>query len=293
MINATTKVYAVIGDPIAHSLSPVMQNWFIKQFDLNAVYAAFHVKNENIKSCVQGIRALGLGGLNITVPHKEAVIPFADELSDEVQKLGAANTLVNENGKISAHVTDPYGFIESLGDNKKRFKGASVLMFGAGGAAKSVAYALGKLGVDQLLISDLVASKAKELAAAAKKSFGLKDATALERPMAPMKQITKNTHIIINATAVGMHPMENKTVVEFYDVVGPKHFFYDLVYNPAQTKFLRLAAEKGAATQNGLDMLIFQGLQSMRIWTGEDLQLSSDQLSELQSIMKKQLGLHE
>lgn len=292
MINATTTVYAVIGDPIAHSLSPVMQNWFIKQFDLNAVYAAFHVKNENLKSCVDGVRAMGIGGLNVTVPHKEAVLPFADELSDEVKKLGAANTLKNENGKITAFVTDPYGFIESLGENKKRFKGASVLLFGAGGAAKSVAYALGKLGVDQLLISDIVSQKARDLAHAAK-TFGLKEATILEKPMAPMKQITKNTHIVINATAVGMHPMEDKTVVEFYDVVGPKHFFYDLVYNPAQTKFLRLAAEKGATTQNGLDMLIFQGLQSMRIWTGEDLQLSSDQLSELQSIMKKQLGLHE
>lgn len=293
MINATTKVYAVIGDPIAHSLSPVMQNWFINQFDLNAVYTAFHIRNKNLKSAVDGVRAMGIGGLNVTVPHKEAVIPFADELSDEVKKLGAANTLKNENGKISAFVTDPYGFIESLGENKKRFKGASVLMFGAGGAAKSVAYALGQIGVDQLLISDIVTQKSRELAKAAKVSFNIKEATALEKPIAPMKQITKNTHIIINATAVGMHPMEDKTVIEHYDVVGPKHFFYDLVYNPAQTRFLRLAAEKGATTQNGLDMLIFQGLQSMRIWTGEDLQLSSAQLSELQTIMKKQLGIHE
>ncbi len=293
MINASTTVYAVIGDPIAHSLSPVMQNWFIKQFDLNAVYTAFHVKNDNVKSSVNGIRALGLGGLNVTVPHKEAVIPFADELSDEVKKLGAANTLVNDDGRISAHVTDPYGFIESLGENKDRFKGASVLMFGAGGAAKSVAYALGRLGVDQLLISDVVSPKAKELAAAARSSFGLKDATAIERQLAPMKQITKNTHIIINATAVGMHPIENKSVVEHYDVVGPNHFFYDLVYNPAQTKFLRLAAEKDAVTQNGLDMLIFQGLQSMRIWTGQDLQLSFEQLFKLQTIMKRHLGIYE
>jgi len=293
VISATTKVYAVIGDPIAHSLSPVMQNWFIQKFNLNAVYAAFHVKNENLKACINGLRAMNIGGLNVTVPHKEVVLSFVDEKSEEVQLLGAANTLKNNDGKISAHVTDPYGFIESLGEHKKRFKDASVLMFGAGGAAKSVAYALSKLGVEQLLISDIVSEKAKELANASRNAFGIKKANAIEKPLAPMKEIIRHTQIIINATAVGMHPLEDKTVVEHYDVIGNKHFFYDLVYNPAKTKFLRLAEEKGAAIQNGLDMLIFQGLQSMRIWTGQDLQLSAAMLSELQSLMKKQLGIHE
>ena len=288
MISAATHLYAVIGDPIAHSLSPVMQNWFIKQFDLDAVYTAFHVKHENLQACVEGARAMGINGVNVTVPHKEAILPFVDRASEQVKLLGAANTLANDNGTITAHVTDPYGFIESLGEHKSRFSGASVLLFGAGGAAKSVAYALSKLGVGQLLISDLITPKAVELAKRAK-AFGLKDATALEPPLAPIKEIIKHTHIIINATAVGMHPHQEKSVVAHYDVVGPQHFFYDLVYNPAKTTFLRLAEEKGATIKNGLNMLIFQGVQSLRIWTGLDLQLSPSQLSELQTIMRKKL----
>jgi len=292
MINASTTLYAVIGDPIVHSLSPIMQNWFINQFNLNAVYGAFHVKNESLRSCVDGVRAMGIGGLNVTVPHKEAVISFVDALTDEVKLLGAANTLDNVGGRITAHVTDPYGFMESIRD-KDRFRGASVLMYGAGGAAKSVAYALSKLGVEQLLIFDLVTEKASELAALSQNKFAIKSASALQKSFAPMKEILAHTHIVINATAVGMHPFENKTVVDHYDVITSEHFFYDLVYNPGVTTFLRMAAEKGAAVQNGLDMLIFQGLQSMRIWTGQELPLSETQLNELKNMMKKQLGIHE
>jgi shikimate dehydrogenase len=292
VISAATRLYAVIGDPIAHSLSPLMQNWFIKQFNLDAVYAAFHVKNKDLQACVNGVRAVGISGVNVTVPHKEAILPFVDSESEQVKLLGAANTLANDNGKITAHVTDPYGFIESLGQHKSRFAGASVLLFGAGGAAKSVAYALSQLGVGQLLISDLISQKAVELAKRAK-AFGLKDATALEPPLTPIKEIIKHTPIIINATAVGMHPNEAKSVVTHYDIVGPQHFFYDLVYNPSKTTFLRLAEQQGATIQNGLNMLIFQGLQSLRIWTGEDLLLSPSQLNELQAIMRKKLRFDE
>ncbi|MBN1481649.1 shikimate dehydrogenase [candidate division KSB1 bacterium] len=293
MISASTNLYAVIGDPVAHSLSPVMQNWFIEQFHLNAVYTAFRVKGAKLQMCINGMRAMGIKGLNVTVPHKEAIRSFVDEQSEEVRVLGAANTLKNQAGVISAYVTDPYGFIESLGENRARFRGASVLLYGAGGAAKSVSYALSRLGVDQLLISDLVSQKAIELAERAQKLYGLKNASALVKGFAPMKEIIKHTHIVINATAVGMFPLEDKSVVDNYDVVGTKHFFYDLVYNPAQTKFLRLAEERGAATQNGLDMLIYQGLESLRIWTGQDLSLLPSQLNELKKLMRNQLGVHE
>ncbi|MBN1561333.1 shikimate dehydrogenase [candidate division KSB1 bacterium] len=293
MINASTALYGVIGDPVAHSLSPTMQNWFIDQFHLNAVYAAFRVKSEKLGSCIDGMRAMGIGGLNVTVPHKEKVVAFADEWSDDVRLIGAANTLKNTGGFISAHVTDPYGFIESLGDNEQRFRGASVFMYGAGGAAKSVAYALAKLGVDQLLIVDSAAEKAVELAEQAVKSFGIKNASALQKPLAPVKTILTHTHIVINATPLGMHPWHDKTVVEYPDVITADHYFYDLVYNPGKTRFLREAEERGATIQNGLDMLIFQGLQSMRLWTEQPLALSAARLNDLRSIMNRQLGLNE
>ncbi|MBN1466095.1 shikimate dehydrogenase [candidate division KSB1 bacterium] len=292
MMNASTILYAVIGDPIQHSLSPAMQNWFIEQFRLNAVYAAFHVRSEDLRACIDGMRAMGIGGINVTVPHKEAVVAWADELADDVRLLGAANTLKNSDGHISAHVTDPHGFEESLGGHADRFKGASVLLYGAGGAARSVAYALAKLGVRQLLIAEVAVQKAFELAELAK-SFGIKNAAALQKPLAPMKTILANAHIVINATPVGMHPWHEKTVVDYPDVITVDHFFYDLVYNPGKTRFLREAEERGATVQNGLDMLIFQGLHSLRLWTEQELRLSTGQFNDLRSFMKKLLGIDE
>ncbi len=292
MISARTKLFAVIGDPIAHSLSPVMQNRFISQFGLDAVYTAFHVKNSDLRACVDGMRAMGIRGLNVTVPHKEAVLPFVDQASEEVQLLGAANTLKNDDGRIIAFVTDPYGFEQSLAE-KSRFKDAGVLLFGAGGAAKSVAFALARLGVKKLIIHDLVDEKTRELVALCRDGFGLADVSALADLSADLNEVIAETPILINATAVGMHPLHEKSVIEDLAPVSKKHFCFDLVYNPGKTKFLRLAEKTGAAVQNGLDMLIFQGLKSLRIWTDEELELTPDQLGQVRRIMKEQLGIDE
>ena len=293
MISAKTNIYAVIGDPIAHSLSPVMQNWFIHHFGLDAVYVAFHVKNEDLRSCVDGMRATGLCGLNVTVPHKENVLRFVDAVSDEVRLLGAANTLKNGGGEIHAFVTDPFGFEESVAGNKDRFKGARVLLFGAGGAAKSVALALARLGVKKLLISDLVEQKMHELVALCRDSFSLVDVSPLVADFVDMNDIILDSDIIINATAVGMHPLQDKSVINAFSAISNNHFCYDLVYNPGKTKLLQHAEKAGAEIQNGLNMLIFQGLQSLRIWTCESLPLQPDELATSRKIINEQLGIDE
>lgn len=293
MISAKTKIYAVIGDPIAHSLSPVMQNWFIQHFALDAVYVAFHVKNENLRSCVDGMRAMGVSGLNVTVPHKEKVLQFVDAVSDDVRQLGAANTLKNGGSEVKAFVTDPFGFEESVAAHKDRFNGARILMFGAGGAAKSVALALAHLGVKRLLISDLVQQKMHDLVALCRDSFSLADVSPLVAASANMNDIISKSDIIINATAVGMHPLQDKSVIDDFSAISKKHFCYDLVYNPGKTKFLQNAEQAGASIQNGLNMLIFQGLQSLRIWAGRDLFLQPGELETVRQLMKKQLGLDE
>lgn len=291
MINARTQLYAVIGDPIAHSLSPVMQNWFIHHFDLDAVYTAFHVQQTGLQACLNGMKAMGIRGLNVTVPHKEAVLPFVDNRSAEVQQLGAANTLKLDDGQITAHVTDPYGFIESLGEQRERFKDQSVLLFGAGGAAKSVSVATGTLGIQRLIVHDVIQEKAEELARLARDVFGVPDAVTLSQLKTELPEIVSQTPIVINATAVGMHPQEDRSVIEDMTPVTSNHFFYDLIYNPGKTRFLHLAQQAGAAVQNGLRMLIFQGLQSLRIWTDRDLQLAPAALLELETLLKKELGL--
>jgi len=293
VISAKTKVFAVIGDPIAHSLSPVMQNWFMRHFGLDAVYVAFHVKNENLRSCIDGMKFMGISGLNVTVPHKENVLQFVDVVSDEVRQLGAANTLKNIDGKIQAFVTDPYGFEESVAGEKDHFQSARVLMFGAGGAARSVAFALSRLGVKRLLISDTVEKKMHDLVALCCDSFALADVSPLVAASSEMNDVISESDIIINATAVGMHPLQDKSVINDFSAISKNHFCYDLVYNPGKTKFLKNAENAGARIQNGLNMLIFQGLQSLRLWTGQSLQLPPDELEGVRRLMKEQLGIHE
>lgn len=293
MIKASSTLLAVIGDPIAHSLSPVMQNWMIRQFGLNAVYVAFHIRSSQLESCLQAVRTLGIGGLNVTVPHKEAILPFVDTKSADVELLGAANTIKNADGHLHAHVTDPYGFIESLGDNRDRFPGANVLLFGAGGAARSVCYALSRLNIASLYISDIIPAKADELQSLAQNRLQMTNVHTFTTGDPHVHNYIDNCRIIINTTAVGMHPDTGRCVITDFKSITSKHFIYDVIYNPNYTALLVNARKQSAVVQNGLDMLIYQGLESLRIFTGEQLDLSPAQLAELRKIMNQELGIYE
>ncbi len=291
MIKTSTKLFAVIGDPIGHSLSPLMQNWMINYFKIDAAYVAFHVKTDHLKQCVNGIKAFNMGGINVTVPHKEQILKYVDQKSPEVELLGAANTLKLKDGLVTAYVTDPFGFIESLGPNRTRFENAKVLMFGAGGAAKSVAYALSRLKINKLTITDIIKEKADTLAATAKQAFKIPLTEAVQ-PANIQDRISESS-IIINATAIGMLPDTEKSVLNDYSAVTNRHFVFDLIYNPGQTTLMKNAEKRGAVVQNGLDMLIFQGLQSLRIWMNEEYELKGAALNELKNIMKQESGFHE
>ncbi len=291
MIKTSTTLFAVIGDPIAHSLSPLMQNWMINYFKIDAAYVAFHVNTTHLEQCVNGIKAFKMGGINVTVPHKGQILKYVDQKSHEVELLGAANTLKLENGSITAYVTDPFGFIESLGENKSRFENANVLMFGAGGAAKSVAYSLSSLKINKLTITDIIKEKADLLATTAKQTYKIPHAITVNTTH--INDYLSESTIIINATATGMVPNTEKSVLHDYSVITNQHFVYDLIYNPGLTTLMKKTQKQGATVQNGLDMLIFQGLQSLRIWMNEEYELKGKALNELKSIMKHELGLYE
>ncbi|MBN2412150.1 shikimate dehydrogenase [candidate division KSB1 bacterium] len=291
MIKTSTTLFAVIGDPIAHSLSPLMQNWMIHYFKIDAAYVAFHVKTHHLKQCVDGIKAFNMGGINVTVPHKEQILKHVDQKSRAVELLGAANTLKLKDGSIAAYVTDPFGFIESLGNNRSRFENAKVLMFGAGGAAKSVAYALSRLNINKLTITDIIDEKADLLAATAKQAFKIPHTETVHST--DINDCISDSAIIINASAVGMMPDTEKSVLNDYSAVTNRHFVFDLIYNPGQTALMKNARNRGTVVQNGLDMLIFQGLQSLRIWMNEEYELKGAALNELKGIMKQESGFHE
>ncbi len=276
-----------------HTLSPVLHDWLIKKFKLNAAYAAFEVDPGNLEHAVKGLRALGLRGVNVTIPHKEAILKYVDDTSDSVELLGAANTLKNQDGHVTAFGTDPFGFAESMGKHSERFKNAKVVVFGAGGSAKSIVYALGKLKVQCVYIINRSRKRAESLAAAALGKYGLSQVIVFDAKKNVLNNLISEADVLINTTSVGMHPQINESILPDNSAISSKHFVYDLVYNPGMTKFLASALVKGAQVQNGLDMLIFQALESTRIWHDEHFELNKNELKEIRKILKKELGNNE
>ncbi len=249
-VTGGSEVYGVIGYPVSHSLSPVFQNAAFSYLGIKAVYVPFEVKPEDLKTALEGLRKAGVKGLNVTIPHKEAVLEFADTLSDEVKAIGASNTLVLSEEGISAYNTDWIGFlraVEEIVDLSKK----KVLLLGAGGSARAVSYAL-KLRNCEVYIWNRTRSKAEELA----KKFSFETVSSPEEALGFVD-------IIVNTTSVGL---KGDDVLFNYDLIEPRHVVVDLIYR--DTPLIRSAKEKGCLFQNGFPMLVYQGAESFRIWTG-------------------------
>ncbi|MBN1541861.1 shikimate dehydrogenase [candidate division KSB1 bacterium] len=290
-VDAKTRLFALFGDPVAHSLSPVMQNWFMQRFGVNGVYVAFQVPASRLCQAMATIPALGFGGVNLTIPHKEAALQWIDMQDEQVEILQAANTLRPVDGEIHAAVTDPEGFILSLGEKRDRFRHASVVMIGAGGSARSIAYALCALGVSRLAIMNRTIERAESLARYTRERLNLSQTIALQP--ADFTDALASADIIINTTSVGMHPFTSETLVADPRVFRSGQFVYDLIYNPAITRLLHDARREGAEIQNGLDMLIFQGLLSLNIWQQEKYELNPADLKTVRRLLKNRLGTNE
>lgn len=249
-------IYGVIGDPISHSLSPAMHNAAFKALGMDCYYASFHVKGRYLHEAVNGARSLGFGGLNVTVPHKEAVIRFI-EADKAARDIGAANTIDFRTNK--AYNTDAPGAVQSLADSGVNVKGRNVLVMGAGGAARAVAYGLLRNGA-AVTIANRTAPKAADLAAYLR-AYGDVFGTGMDR----LSEKVAISEVIINTTTVGM--CEDETLVTA-GMLSPEQTVFDLVYKPVETKLLKEAKAAGAKTIDGITMLARQGALSFEIWTG-------------------------
>jgi shikimate dehydrogenase len=264
-ITAKTKVFAVIGDPVEHSLSPIMHNAAFEALGLDYVYLAFQVKTEQVASALVGMWALGICGLNVTMPHKNDVISQLDQVDCEAQLMGSVNTIVSRNGKLLGFSTDGEGAVNALKENGVTLKGKRVLLLGAGGAARAVAYALAK-EAGELVILNRTEAQAEELACFLTRitnkkivSGGLNSA-ALEANM-------PKADILINATSVGMKPNHAQSPVP-PKLLRKDLAVMDIVYNPVETKLAKDAKDAGAKVVSGVEMLIYQGAASFEIFTG-------------------------
>jgi shikimate dehydrogenase len=264
-ISGKTRVCGVIGDPIEHTLSPAMHNAAFEQLKLDYVFLAFKVKAAEVENAIRGMRGLGIHGLNVTMPHKNAVIDYLDEVDETAKFLGSVNTILNDNGRLRGFSTDGAGALNALQENGVNPRGKKLLLLGAGGAAKAIAFALAK-EVEELVLLNRTPEKTKALTEALSSEFDKKVTGETLTPRAIQKNM-QDADILINATSVGMHPHVGQSLVA-PQWLKPDLTVMDIVYNPTETKLAKDAKAAGARVISGVEMLIYQGAASFEIWTG-------------------------
>lgn len=271
--NHNTKIVGILGHPIKHSFSPLMHNIAFELSDLNYIYLPFDVPVNSLRDSLKGIVALGIKGFNVTLPLKEKIIPLLKDISDEASMIGAVNTVLNDDGVLRGYNTDVLGIIESLNPYKDYLQGATVSIIGAGGAARSVLYALIRnFKIDRINIinrTEQIAESLKEYFVS-KMLFNNIKAYQLVPP--DVVKILKDSQLIVNTTPLGMNPEIDDAPTTIPDSFVKDQIVFDLVYTPNKTKFLKLAEQQGAKIVTGLRMFVEQGARSFEMWTGEKMQ---------------------
>jgi len=266
LISGKTKVCGIIGDPIEHTMSPVMHNAAFDRLGLDYVYLPFRVAAKELERAVEGARALNIRGLNVTIPHKVAIIPFLDKLDPLAEKIGAINTIVNDDGVLTGYNTDATGFLQALLEQGIEPKGKRVAVLGAGGASRAISFILAQRGAS-LAILNRQPARAQELAQRIAQAFK-SEVEALALNEENLAQVLAKAEILVNTTSLGMSPEVDKTPVPA-QLLKSSLVVFDIVYNPIQTRLLREAEVAGAKTINGLEMLVWQGALAFEKWTGE------------------------
>ncbi|MGE7692963.1 shikimate dehydrogenase [Lysinibacillus sp. NPDC094177] len=256
------KWFAVIGDPIEHSKSPAMHNAWFEELSIDATYIPVHVSSENLESAVVGLKTLGASGWNITIPHKTAIIPYLDELDELAEKMGAVNTVVRtKEGKLKGYNTDGVGFVRSLEEAVgKLHKNKPVLLIGAGGAARGIAFAMQQQGYTNLTIANRTVANAQAIV----DEMGIGKAISLMEA----EETLADFGILVQMTSAGL-ATGNFSMPFSLERLAEGAIVADIVYNPLMTPFLKAAEEKGATVVTGLGMFVHQGAIAFEHWLGE------------------------
>jgi len=266
LISGKTAVCGVIGDPIEHTMSPVMHNAAFKKLGLDYLYVPFRVRKEELGRAVEGMRALNIRGLNVTIPHKVAIIPLLDKLDPLVEKIGAVNTIVNDGGVLTGYNTDATGFLQALLEEVEP-EGKNIVILGAGGASRAVSFILAERGASLVILNrQLELDWAEELARRISQSFN-KEVKALILNEENLAVMLERADVLVNATSVGMSPKIDETPVPAR-LLKPGLIIFDILYNPVKTRLMKEAEVAGAQTIGGLDMLVWQGALAFEKWTG-------------------------
>lgn len=272
------KLYGVIGAPVAHSMSPLIHNDAFQQMGYNAHYHAFHIEPNQLEVAVKGMRALGMSGFNVTIPHKEAIIPLLDEVDDAARRIGAVNTVVNRDGVLVGYNTDGRGYVEALKEVTS-LSNKRILIIGAGGAARAIFYTLAQEQSIQIDLYNRTASKSADLI----QEFSLGHLAQSISLEVAIKRLS-DYDVVVQTTSVGMTPHTDESPLPL-KAIKPKAVFSDIIYNPYETKILKDAKALGAVTQNGVHMFAYQAAFAFELWTGH-----LPDTERMKKLVKEQLG---
>lgn len=284
-ITGYTELIGLMAYPIRHSSSPAMQNEAFAKLGLDYAYLAFEVDNDTLEDAITGLRALKMRGSNVSMPNKTVVHKYLDELSPAAEMCGAVNTIVNDNGKLTGHITDGIGYMQSLKDNDIDVIGKKMTIVGAGGAATAIEIQAALDGVAEISIfnrKDEFWENAEKTVEKINTKTNCKATLYDLADLDKLKEEIEDSYLFANATGMGMKPLEGQTYIPDKSFFRKDLIVTDVVYFPRETEMLRMAKEVGCKTMNGLGMMLFQGSAAFELWTGQPMPIE---------YMKETLGI--
>ncbi len=271
-LNSSTEVIGVIGHPIRHSFSPLMHNTAFILTGLNYVYLAFDVHSTYLKAALKSMNALGIKGFNVTVPHKEKIYQYLENVSDEASVIGAVNTIVNDGGKLFGYNTDVMGIMATLAPYKDEIADSEVSVIGAGGAARSVIYTLiQNFKVGKINLINRTVQRTETLRDFFSQKMHFESFGTYELFPPDLTKTLSGSKLIINTTSIGMNPNADDSPTTIEESFNENQIVFDVIYTPLKTKLLSIAESKGARTINGLTMFVEQGAKAFELWTGLEM----------------------
>ena len=262
------KKYFVIGNPIDHSLSPKLHNYWLKENKIDAIYDKKKIDEKDLETIILDVKEKNIKGINVTVPFKKAVIPYLDKLSSEAKQTQSVNTIILSDDKLVGHNTDIFGFTKAIEDLYFNIEDKKILILGAGGVVPSIIFALKKMNVSEITISNRTRQKADDL----KSQFEFLNVVDWGN--------LPNFDVIINATSLGLN---NETINLNFSDIGNNKLFYDVIYNPSETNFLKEGKKLGNRSENGKLMFIYQALEAFKLWHGLEPKINEETLALLEN----------
>ena len=285
-INGNTRLCGLMGNPVEHTLSPIIHNTLAGIYNHNLVYVPFLVEHGDVGDAVTGAHALNILGMNVTVPYKSEVIPFLSQIDEPARRIGAVNTLVRAGDGFKGYNTDVYGLARGLEAEGAVVEGSCIVILGAGGAARAAAFLCEDMGAARIYILNRTIDRAQSVAKEVNGHKGKEIAKALM--ISEAEKINEESFIAIQATSVGLSPNDKDVIIEDESFYSKIELGYDLVYRPSCTEFMRRVREMGGKAANGLSMLLYQGIVAYELWN--DIKVDEDTAKQVYMALEEALG---